>query len=439
MSKDGADGTPRSGAVDGSAGSVASADSAGVASGRNTVFGSLALLVFLVNFGRVAFAPLVEPLMSTFGVREGVAGLVVTLTWLGSALPRLPTGYLLTRVTRHRIVAVTGGMLAAAAAFTAIAPQFVGETPVALPGYGTVPGGVVFVGAGAFLIGTASGVYFIAANPLVSELYPDRVGWALGVHGMAAQVAAVAAPALVGLLVVVADWWTVFLLLTLGGAVGTGLFAVATRRTAVPEAGTEDRHLGRAIRAEWRVVLLGVLVIGLAGFAWNATFNFYVSYLRDAKQIAPGTGRALLTLTFATGVVAFGVTGRLADRVPHVPLLLGVLGLFLASLFALTVVSSLAGVVAVSVVLGYAAHSLFPAVDTYLLSRLPDHHRGSAYAAYSASMAAISALGSVVLGTLVQAGVPYDTAFRAFVAGLGVVWAALLVGYRAGRLPAGAR
>ena len=43
------------------------------------LFGTLCGLVFLVNLGRVVFAPLIEPLMSAFAVEEATLGAVITL------------------------------------------------------------------------------------------------------------------------------------------------------------------------------------------------------------------------------------------------------------------------------------------------------------------------------------------------------------------------
>jgi MFS family permease len=123
--------------------------------------------------------------------------------------------------------------------------------------------------------------------------------------------------------------------------------------------------------------------------------------------------------------------------VPNVPLLLAILGGFVACVVGLTVVSGFWPVVAVSVLLGYVIHSLFPAIDTYMLASLPDRHRASAYAGYSATMMVIQAFGSVSVGTLVGAGYGYDLVFRALAAGLVAVLAALVALHLAGRLPAG--
>ena len=199
---------------------------------RRELFGSLCAMVFLVNLARVVFAPLVQPVAADLGVSAASLGVVASAAWLGSAAPRLPTGYLLTRVARHRVVAATGAILVVTSAVTAVADSR------------------LHLAVGAFLMGTSSGMYLIAANPLVSELFPDRVGGALGVHGMASQVAAVGAPLAVSAILVVGDWRTTFLCIAGVAAAATAFLLVAARRADLPDAGTDDRSLLVAGRAQ---------------------------------------------------------------------------------------------------------------------------------------------------------------------------------------------
>jgi len=383
------------------------------------LFGSLLGMVFLVNLARIVFAPLIEPLAAAFAVPAATLGPVATAAWLGSALPRLPTGYLLTRMPRHHVVVGSGALLTVAAVVTSVAPS------------------VAVLAGCALLLGLSSGTYFIAANPLVSELFPDRVGRAIGIHGTASQLAAVGAPLLVGAVLVVDDWRTTFRLLAVVAALVTVATVVATRGADLPEAGAADRDLLGAVRAQWRIVLAGVCIIGAVGFVWNGVFNFYVSFLLT-KGLAEGTARDLLMVVFGAGVPAFFLTGRLADRVPTVPLMLAIVAGFAACLLVLTAVSGLVALVLVSAVTGYVVHGLFPAMDTYLLGSLPDHHRGSAYAAYSASMMVVQATGSSVVGGLVGVGYSYEAVFQGFAVGLAVVFLALVVLHLADRLPTGA-
>ena len=378
-------------------------------------------MVFLVNLARVVFAPLIQPVAADLGVSAASLGVVASAAWLGSAAPRMPTGYLLTHVARHRVIAATGGLLVVASAFTAVASSR------------------LHLAVGAFLMGTASGTYFIAANPLVSELFPRRVGGAIGIHGMASQVAAVGAPLAVSGVLVVSEWRTTFLCIAAVAAAATAFLVVAARRADLPEAGTEDRSLRVAGRAQWPIILTGIAFLGAAGFLWNGLFNLYGDYLEVAKGIDPATGRALLSLMFAAGVPAFFVTGRLADRVPNVPLLLSIVGATVVAVLALTVVEGVVAVAAVSLLLGYVVHGLFPAADAYLLSSLPDHHRASAYSLYSGTMMFVQALGSGAVGLAVDGGASYTLVFRVLAGGVAVILVVLVGLYADGRLPAGGR
>lgn len=385
---------------------------------RRTLFGSLCSMVFLVNLARVAFAPLLEPLRDAFGMSAGTAGFIVTLAWVGSALPRVPTGILLTRVERHHVVLATGAVLTAAAGLT----TFANSVPT--------------LAIGAFCMGLSSGAYFIAANPLVSELYPNRVGRAIGIHGMASQLAAVAAPLFVGAALLVGNWRVAFV--AIGGlafAATVVLYVVARRAHPLPDAGGSDRNFLAAARRQWPIILSAIAIVGATGLVWNGLFNFYVTYLTDVKLLSDGTARLLLTVVFAAGVPAFLLTGRLADRVAHVPLLLSVLGAFIACLLALTVAQGLLALTIVTIALGYVVHSLFPAIDTYLLDSLPDENRASAYAAYSGVAMVIQATGSWIVGSLTDIGWSFDAIFVGAAVVL-VVVLAVLVGLRSiDRLP----
>jgi predicted MFS family arabinose efflux permease len=382
---------------------------------RRRLFGTLCAMVFLVNLARVVFAPLVGEFIVVFGVGEAAAGTIASLVWLGSALPRLPAGWLLTRVPRHRVVLGTGLVLAVASGFTAAANS------------------VVAVGAGALLMGLATGVYFVAATPLVSELYPDRVGRAIGVHGTAAQLAAVAA-APVATLALVVSWRVAFVAVGVGAVVATLALVGAARAADLPTAGDADRDLVAGIRREWRIVAVGVVVLGTTGFVWQGLFNFYELYMRT-KGLSPAMARNSLTVVFAAGVPAFVVSGRLADRLPHVPYVLGVVGAFAVSLLLLTATTGLVPLLVVAALVGYVIHSLFPAMDTFLLDTLPDATRGSAYAAYSAGMMLAQAGGSSAVGTLVERGVAYDAVFSAFALALVGLVAVLGALHLLGRLP----
>jgi len=385
---------------------------------RSRLFGSLCAIVFLVNFARVVFAPLVGEFIAEFAIGEGTAGLIVTLAWLGSAAPRLPAGWALTRFSRQFVVLVSGAMLTLGALGVALAP------------------GVPTLMAAAFAIGLASGVYFVAANPFIAELFPTRVGRVMGVHGMASQLAAVAAAPVVTVALWY-DWRLAFYGLALAAAASTAVFVALARRTDLPDAGAGDTDFVAGALSEWELIFAGVVLMGLTSFVWQGLFNFYELYMID-KGLPPATARNLLTVIFAAGVPAFLVSGDLADRLPHVPYLLGIVSVFIVGVVLVVVSSGLIAVVAASIVVGFAIHMLFPAGDTYLLASLPDESRASAYAVFSAGMMTTQAAGSWVVGEAIEAGAGYDAVFLSLSGGLALVVVAYAVLESVGRVPGGA-
>ncbi|WP_066416270.1 MFS transporter [Halorubrum aethiopicum] len=385
---------------------------------RNRLFGSLCAMVFLANFARVVFAPLVGEFIDEFTIREGTAGLVVTLAWLGSASPRIPTGWALTRTSRVSVVVVSGAMLTVGALGVALAP------------------GVPALMLAAFVVGSASGVYFVAANPFVAELFPQRVGRVMGIHGMASQLSAVIAAPVVTVTLWY-DWRYAFYGLAVAAALTTVLVVALARRTDLPEAGRSDTDFFGGARSEWRIIVAGVVLVGVTAFVWQGLFNFYELYMID-KGLPPATARNLLTVIFAAGVPAFIVSGEIADRLPNVPYILGIVAAFLVSVVLAVLASGFVAVVLASVLVGFSVHMLFPAGDTYLLGSLPDESRASAYAVYSAGMMTTQAAGSWVVGEAVEAGASYDAVFLTSAAGLAVLVAVYAVLNAFGRIPGGA-
>ncbi len=382
---------------------------------RARLFASLCGLVFFVNLARIVFAPLLDVFIGEFAIGEATAGLIVTLAWVGSASPRLPTGWLLTKVPRHYVVIGAGTILAVASGLAATATT------------------VRHLMIGAFLMGIASGVYFVSANPLLSELYPTRIGRVMGIHGAASQLAAVIAAPFVALALLV-DWRLSLWAIAVGAALVTAYAWYAASGTEMPAAGRDDRDFVAGALSEWRIIVTALAIVGAASFVWQGVFNFYELYMQS-KGLSDRAAGTMLTVVFAAGVPAFFFGGDLADRLPKVPFLLGIVGAFSACLLALTAVDGLVVLVALSAVIGFVIHTLFPATDTYLLDTLPDSARGSAYAVFSSAWMLTQALGSSALGLFIERGYTYDAVFAVAALVLAATIAVLVALERAGRLP----
>ena len=383
---------------------------------RRRLFTSLCALVFLLNLARVVYAPLLDVFIAEFPIGEATAGLIVTLTWLGSASLRLPTGWLLTKVPRHPVVVGAGAVLSLSAGVAATAT--------------TVP----HLMGGAFLMGVGSGIYFVAAHPFVSELYPERVGRMMGIHGASNQLAAVAATPFVTLALLV-DWRISLWAISALAALTTVFTWYSGRRTDLPQAGTADRRFVAGAVSEWRLVVTALVISGFSMFVWQGLFNFYELYMQS-KALTPQEAGTLLTLVFVAGVPAFYVGGNLAERLPHVPYVLGIVGSLGICVYLLTVFDGLLVLVVLTACIGFFGHAMYPAVDTYLLDTLPDDSRASAYAVFSSTVMMTQALGSAVVGQLVEGGYSYDQVFGTAALIVLLTTGCLSLAERMGRLPA---
>ncbi|MDY6765658.1 MAG: MFS transporter [Halobacteria archaeon] len=384
---------------------------------RRLIFGSLCSMVFLMNFGRVVFAALIDHFMIVFSVGSDTIGVVATLVWVGTAVPRIPTGYLLTYIPRDRMILGTAVVLAIGAGITVLSNS------------------VVVLGVGAFVIGVAGGIYFVSANPLISDLFPGQIGRMIGIHGTASQTASVVAPLFVAVVLIFSSWQTVFVFLSLGAlASGIIMYTISRESSAVMSGDIVDRDFMGAIRRQWPIIMTGIGIVGATGFVWMGLFNFYVSYLTTVKLLDQATARLLLTLIFAAGVPAFWFSGRLADSLPHIPFLFVILGSFILGLLGLIASEGLIQIVVITVLLGYVIHSLFPVLDSFMLNSLPNENRASAYAVFSGGALLVEATGSSVVGTLVERGYTYDSVFTSFAVGLVIVLGILIALYYTDRL-----
>ncbi|MGA9401410.1 MFS transporter [Haladaptatus sp.] len=384
---------------------------------RRRLFGSLCGLVFLMNFGRTVFAPLLEPLTVAFSTDQATIGVLISLVWLGTALPRIPMGYVLTRVPRYQAVLATGFILAGSSGLIAVADS------------------IASLRIGTFLLGVASGAYFVAAVPLIAELYPNSVGRTVGIHGAASQLAAVLAPTIVVGILFVSSWRTVFVLLAAVAIVFSIALASIVRGSRIADEAVPDHAFLSAVHSHWRLVAVGLLMVGVAGFLWQGLFNFYVVYLHSSKGVSTTTANLLLTVVFAAGLPAFWFGGRLADRLPIIPYILAILTGFVVSVVLLTAAGGIIPLTVVSVAIGYTIHSLFPALDTYFLNSLSDENRGVVYAAFTGISLLVEANGTATVGLLTEAGYRFDVVFIGLASLVGCVVLVLAGLYTTNRLP----
>ncbi|PNW63880.1 UNVERIFIED_CONTAM: hypothetical protein BEN50_24520 [Euhalothece sp. KZN 001] len=362
---------------------------------RTRLFGSLLLMAFMVNFGRTIFAPFVEEFQVVFGVGPAALGLVTSLVWFGTAVGRIPVAIGLTRIPRDRMLGAMGALIVGGSVLTATAVT------------------IAQLQLGAFLLGLGAGGYFVIVVPFLGAIFPDSVGRAIGVHGVAVQVAAVVVGPTAIVAIATDGWRMVFWAIAVTLTVVTVVSVALVRRRVDAGAATTHREF-TAVITHWRPVAGALVITATAGFLWIGFFNFFVSYLLAEKGVGITRGGWLLTVMFAAGVPAFYIAGRVVDRFPPLPFIYLMLGVFGVGMIALTVVDTLWATVGLTVLIGFSIHTLFPSIDTWLIRQLDATVRESAYASFTGLSLLIESAGPGTVGWLVARGVDYGTVFRSF-------------------------
>ncbi len=336
---------------------------------------------------RMAYPVLLPYLRDTYELSLSVAGLLVTILWLGSALGQLPGGILADRYSERRLMAA--GLL-----IVAIAVSIVVLTSTAA---------VVFLGTG--LVGIGLSLYPIARITVLTELYPDSIGSALGVTMASGDIGQTVLPPAAGVLAAAVAWE-----LGLGVVIPLFLLVAGFIWLVVPTA-TNDDETGMSL-TEAKAGLMGLdtgtmtlvtVVLFVYILIWQSFTGFYPTYLAEIKDLSPSVAGTVFALFFGIGVVVKPVSGAAYDRIGMRGSLLAVLIGPIVGLGALPFVKGfwpLVGLtILVSTMLGSGAIT-----QSYLADTLPEAIRGTGLGIIRTIAASLGAGGPVLFGILADNG-----------------------------------
>ncbi|GAA0513541.1 Sugar phosphate permease [Halorubrum aquaticum] len=355
---------------------------------------------------RLVYPAVIPHLRTAYGISLSTAGLLLTVLWLAYAVGQLPGGVLSDRFG-ERAVLVTSTLVSGA-----------------VLGLVVVAAGVELLFAATALFGLSTALYGVSRFTILSAVYPDNDGTAIGVTMAAGDLGNTVLPPVAGFLAVTFAWQFGFAFAIPGFLLAAvGLFVTLPRSNdgsdpADPSASTDDapsaagtgtlqravetgRTVADALRT--RPVILVTAIQTLAYCAWQAFTGFYPTYLIDVKGLAPTTATLLFGGFFAMGVAVKPVTGRAYDLYGARRTLPVVLTVATASLATLPFVASLPGLavltLGLSALLGYSTATL-----SYLTSALPSAVRGSGLGVLRTGYMAVGAGSPVVAGALADAG-----------------------------------
>ncbi|WP_435334470.1 MFS transporter [Haloarchaeobius sp. TZWWS8] len=345
-----------------------------------------AVIWFLAKFLRYAFPPLFGTLRDGYGVSNAVVGSAFTALMLAYAAMQFPSGALADRVGGVRVV-TAGAVLAALGALV---------LSLHLPFVGLV--------AAMVLVGVGTGAHKTVSVGLLSRIYRDRTGRALGVMDTLGAFGGVVAPAAVVAALAAGSpgWHAVFLAGGLTGLVLAVLFAWRVpRRVPDPtETGEGERGLSayQTLFADrWFLGFVAVTV--LFSFTYNGAVAFLPLYLEEAAGLSPELAGTLYSGLFLVSLVQV-VTGDVSDRVGRLVVVGATLGLATTGLAAVVAVPD-AGplVLGVAVVaFGLGSHGFRPVRGAYLVELIPDSVAGGALGVVRTAIMGVGAVAPAAVG-----------------------------------------
>lgn len=198
---------------------------------------------------RMAFAPLLEPVMAEFGLSHAEGGFLFSVFFYGYVLMQVPAGFLGDRFGRKRVL-VTGILLVAGAALVT-----------------GLSGTLAVLALARLLTGLAQGMYFANDRPIIAAATPpDRLAVGQGVSFSGLGLGMALGVLLGGALGEIMPWRQVFLVLA-----GLPLLSAALIGRFVPDLGAVERGApeagapGGEVAAVFR--LRDLWLLGLAGIA----------------------------------------------------------------------------------------------------------------------------------------------------------------------------
>lgn len=346
----------------------------------------------ILQTGRFLLSPLLPTIIADLGITEATAGLALAVLQGVYAVTQYPAGEYSDRWSRATLV--VPGLAALVVGFAVLG----------------VAGGLAGFVAAMAVVGVGKGLFAIPSRALLSDLFVERRGRALGLYTAGTDVGGLAASGIAVLALTYATWRTPFVPVAVALAGIAALYVVWSRE----DVGVGDRSLDAADTVR-RLVATPAQRGTLAAFALfyfvvGGFITFFPTYLAVAKGYPDGLASAVFAVVFAVGLGVKPVAGGLSDRFSR----RGIAGVGLVvaavALVALVLAPSLPFVVAAVALMALGYKTEFPLADAIIMDAAPAADTGADLGAARALFLAANAVGPAYVG-VVATYANYDAAF----------------------------
>ncbi|WP_160135114.1 MFS transporter [Halococcus salsus] len=350
---------------------------------------------FLILGGRYLFPEILPHIRAYFAVSNATAGLAITVVWAAYALMQFPAGAAADHLGERTLLVTCLVVSAGAVVAVSLAPTF----------------GLFVVGCALFGLGT--GLYGPARGMVLSDVFGDRDGTAIGATLAAGSVGSAAIPLVANTLVGPLSWQTTVALLAVPFLlVAVGIYRAVPQRTPTdppprPSVRGVVRSLSTAVsrRSATAVVAATLLLFVMQGLS-----SFLPTYLISVKELSGGAAAGLFALFFLSGALTQSIAGNAADRLGDRTVLLALASFGVVPLAVLPFVEGLVPLAVVTILLGTRL-GLDPVSNAYIIAVMPPAVRGMAWGFFRTLFFFLAATGSTVVGVFFDYGLRDEVFF----------------------------
>jgi len=312
---------------------------------------------FLIFSGRLSISTLLVTIEASLGMNHAEAGFALTGMWFFYGLMQFPSGVI--SDLKGRKATIIASMIIFSVAYLLI---------------GLSVHYLMFL-LMLILLGIGGGSFPTAGIAMLSDIFKERRGKALGIQssfGSIAGIMPIVAP------IIAAFNWRFFFFIWAGlGIFAVYLFLTCTEEsTILPHGESMLKRFADGMAALKDKKILFIFIINLvATLSWIGYISFFPTYLIESKAFSEmEAGISFALLTFG-GFVLKPLIGSLSDKYNKKTIMLLLISISAVATFTLVQLNSFAAVLIISFALS-ASSAFFLVANSYLLGLWEERGRG---------------------------------------------------------------
>lgn len=339
---------------------------------------------------RVVYPVMLPYIQTAYDLTLSSAGLLLSVLWLAYATGQLPGGLLADQIGERIVLSI--GMIIAGGALTVVVLSK--WSPILY--FGTA-----LFGFSIALLGTVR-------LSVISGIYPNQRGSAIGVVSAAGDIGNSLLPIIAGLIASSISWRFSFgFAVPVFALVGIGFWFV------IPTSAAEKKKINpNSLTKKIRNILLmlqqpkisyGIVIQVIGTSIYQAFTGFYPTYLVEIKGMSVAVASSLFALFFGVGVMIKPLSGAAFDRFGARQSLFILISVSGIGFILLPIVHNIWSLASVTIILGSMLGRSTIALS-YLTDALPDHSLNTGLGTVRTTYQSVSAMSPVLFGAAASYG-----------------------------------